>query len=121
MYILYAYKKGEWKEFARFSRSEGYAEQVEKAASLKKTDEKSESIRNAALVMESFVLGNFYYGKEYGKLVMRALRHFDEVGISNDVQSALEESLDEGIERFALAKADEDISSFAEGKFTVSI
>ena len=121
MFILYAYLNGVWEEVASFKDRHGYAKQMENAVGIKKKEGKTDSVRNAAVVAEGFVLGRYYYGKEYGKLVMRALRHFDEVGLSNDIQAALEELLDEGCDAFALVNAEEKISSYAQGNFSVQI
>ena len=121
MYVLYAYMDGEWQEYATFSDKYGYAEQVRAAVELRKNANKTEQAVNSAIVMEAFVLGGFYYENKYGKLVMRALRNFDEVGLSNDIQAALEEALDEGCERFALAKAGTNPDLLPLGEFTVRI
>ena len=120
MYILYILKKGEWKEYARFDGAE-YESQVKKAAAWKKQDGKSETVQNAATVAEQFVCDGKYYAKSCGKTALRALRHFDEVGISNDVHAALEEALDEGLDAFALLKEGAELSSLTEGVFSATV
>ena len=54
-------------------------------------------------------------------MVKRALRNFDEVGLCNDIFDALEELLDEGCEKFALAKSETALSQATEGEFSVVI
>ncbi len=75
---------------------------------------KNEDRRSAASVMQSFVLTEGYYPHSLGKKVRRALRHFDEVGLSNDICVALEEALEVEIEGFALAKDGENVNAFKE-------
>lgn len=120
MFVLYAYNNGGWTEFCSFTDKNDYAKQVSSAVARKKTAE-TEEMKNSAIVMEDFVLGKKYYAKQYGKLVMRALRHFDEVGLSNDIQASLEELLDEGCEKFALVRPNENPEDYTEGGFTVRI
>lgn len=121
MYRLYALMGEKWAEFASFDGAEAYASQVEKAVKSRKETGKTEQIVNSAIVMEGFVLGGFWFGAKYGKLVKRALRHFDEVGISNEIFEALEELLDEDCDGFALVKDGEDPKAKREGNFSVSI
>lgn len=121
MFILYTKMNGKWTEYASFKDRNGYADRVRAVAAEKKETAKTDEVKNAATVMEGFVLESCFYGKEYGKLLLRALRHFDEVGISNDVCEALEEALDEGYEAFALASSEESISTYTEGIFDVRI
>ncbi|MBQ8229198.1 MAG: hypothetical protein IJZ32_00715 [Clostridia bacterium] len=120
MFVLYAYNNGKWTEFCSFADKYDYAAQVSSAVAKKKTATTDE-MKNSAIVMESFVLGKQFYGKQYGKLVMRALRHFDEVGLSNDIQASLEELLDEGCEKFALVRPSEKPEDYTEGGFEVRI
>ena len=121
MFILYAFDKGNWQEFATFKDRADYAEQVKTSAIAKLSDAKTETVQNAALVMQAFVLGNYFYERTYGKTILRALRHFDEVGLSNDIHAALEELLDEDYERFALAKAETDVNAFTIGDTSLRI
>ncbi len=120
MYRLYALNDENWTEFASFD-GDGYASQVEKAVKLRKETGKTEQIVNSAIVMDGFVLGGFWLDKKYGKLVKRALRNFDEVGISNEIFEALEELLDEDYDAFALVKDGENPCEKREGSFSVSI
>ena len=108
MYHLYAYKDGEWKRFAQFSSKYDYIASVKSAIATKKATGKTTSEQNAARVMEYFVLNGYAFDEKRGKLVMRALRYFDEVGISNDLHAALEELLDDGATAFAFATADDE-------------
>ena len=121
MYVLYAYIDGEWQEYDAIPDKRGYAEQVKAAVELRKNANKTEQAVHSAIVMEAFVLGGFQYESKYGKLIMRALRNFDEVGISNDVYELLEALLDEGCERFALVKDGGNPAALPLGEFTVRI
>ena len=121
MFILYAFDKGKWQEFASFKDRADYAEQVKISAIAKLSDAKTETAQNAARVMQAFVLGNYFYERTYGKTILRALRHFDEVGLSNDIHAALEELLDEDYEKFALAKVDTDVTAFTAGDTSLKI
>lgn len=120
MYRLYAFTGEQWTEFSAFE-DDGYASQVEKAVKLRKETGKTEQIVNSAIVMDGFVLGGFWFAEKYGKLIKRALRHFDEVGISNEIFESLEELLDEGCDAFALVKDGENPKDKREGSFSVSI
>lgn len=121
MYVLYALTGEKWHEFATFGNSLDYGSQIENAAKIKKNTAAQEATRNAAIVMESFVLAKKQFGAKYGKLVKRALRHFDEVGISNEIFDSLEELLDEGCDAFALAQAGERVENFPQGDMDVQI
>ena len=121
MFILYAYIDGNWQQYATFTDKRNYAERIAQTAELKRQNAKTDAEKNAATVMQAFVLGNEYYAAKYGKVVKRALRHFDEVGLSNDIFDELETLLDEGCEAFALAKDVEDISAYVAGDIAVSI
>ena len=121
MFILYVKTNGKWTEYASFKDRNGYAERVRAVAAEKKQSAKTDEVKNAAIIMEQFVLEACYYAENCGKAVLRALRHVDEVGISNDVHAALEELLDQGCDAFALAEENEDISTYTEGDFDVRI
>ena len=121
MYILYALNGDTWQEYARFADRRNYAERVAQAVENKLQNGKTDEVKNAAIVMRSFVLGNEYYEIKYGKIVKRALRHFDEVGLSNDIFDELECLLDEDFVAFALAKDTQEVSTFTQGIITVSI
>ena len=121
MYHLYALTGESWAKFASFDDGGGYAEQTENAVKTRKETGKTEQIVNAAIVMETFVLGEFWFEKKHGKLVKRALRNFDEVGISNEIFEGLEELLDEGCDGFALLKDGENPKGRRKGDFSVRI
>ncbi|MBQ9729605.1 MAG: hypothetical protein IJV80_02215 [Clostridia bacterium] len=121
MFILYAYDGENWLSFADFKDKKNYAERVNGAAEIKEKTAKTEAEKNAAIVMREFVLAKKYFAEKYGKTVRRALRHFDEVGLSNDICASLEELLDEGYEAFALAKDGEDVSAFELSELNVTI
>ncbi len=121
MYRLWVKIDGQWRQYASFQGRYGdYAEQVQAAIVQKRQDSRTEE-QNAASVMEAFVLGKNAYGVASGKLVMRALRRFDEVGLSNEVCESLEEALNEGADEFALLKDGEEISSYALAALSVRI
>ncbi|MBE7078569.1 MAG: hypothetical protein E7380_01765 [Clostridiales bacterium] len=121
MFILYAFIDGEWSAYASFKDSSDFASQVRAATDLQKRAGKTQQIKNAAIVLNAFVLDGNYYDERFGKLVKRALRNFDEVGLCNDIFDALEELLDEGCEKFALAKSETALSQATEGEFSVVI
>ena len=123
MFILYAFDGTAWVSFAEITDKKGtYLERVAQFVAIKEKDGKTDEIKNAAKVMRAFVLENKYFdAKKDGKVIKRALRHFDEVGISNDIYESLEELLDEGFASFALAKDGQDISAFSLGEITVKI
>ncbi len=120
MWTLYV-KTDSWTAYATFAERTGdYATQVKEGIARAKQS-LNESKRAAATVMEGFVLGNTYYARKDGKLVLRALRHFDEVGLSNEICEKLEEALDEGLESFALVGEWDGIEKYTQGAFAVVI
>ncbi len=121
MYYLYAKKEDIWQKIDAFESSFGeYAELVKEGiARARKSD--GESRRNAATVMEDFVLGKKYFSKSEGKIVLRALRHFDEVGVSNEIGECLEACLEEGYTYFALVYEGELPENYALGAISVRI
>ncbi len=121
MWHLCAKAGDRWSVYASFKERTGdYVEQV-KAGIARAKESGNESRNAAAIVMQTFVCDKKYLARKDGGLVMRALRHFDEVGLSNSVCEALEEALGEGVEYFALAKDGENIAEYILGEFTVSI
>lgn len=111
MFILYALKGEKWTEYARFKDRRGYAVLVAEAAKEKAQRAKTEEESKAAAIMHAFVLEKKWFPATDGKAVRRALRHFDEVGISNDVWEVLEGLLEEA-DGFALAKEGEDVCGY---------
>ena len=71
--------------------------------------------------MKSFVSGEYYYSASQAKTVLRALRRFDEVGISNDLYDALETALQKGFTAFALVKDGQTVSDCLESPFDKEI
>ena len=112
MFILYALKGEKWTEYAKFKDRRGYAGLVAEAATAKAENAKTEEESRAAAVMRALVLEKKWFSASDGKAVKRALRHFDEVGISNDVWEALGELLEEGADGFALAKEGENVGEY---------
>ncbi len=96
-------KANAWQTYASFEEITGdYAKQVEEGV-LRAQESADEARRAAATAMGEFILGKVYPAAQ-GKPLLRALRHFDEVGLSNDIQAALEEALDGGAEEFSLSR-----------------
>ncbi len=121
MWCLWIKTDEKWAKYATFEEETGeYAKQVlEGVLRAKKSD--NESRRNAAIVMEAFVLDKGYYAAKQGKILLRALRYFDEVGLSNDIHDALEEVLDEGGEAVALLQEGEEITAYAQASLDIKI
>ena len=119
MYTLYIFN-GAWEKYAEFA-CEDYAEQVRCASDKKRNFGKTESEKNAASVLESFVCGGYFYPKSYAKTLLRALRHFDEVGASNEICEALETALDDGFERVALVATGESVDAYTAGDIALRI
>ena len=120
MFILYVKKSGVFQAYQTFKDRRGYVSLVENAVALKASGT-NEQQKNAAIVMKAFVLGKQYFLAEHGKTVLRALRNFDEVGLSNDIFESLTDALADDIEAFALAKEGEDINGYTQGKIAVTI
>lgn len=121
MYILYVLKNGSWQAYARFVDRRNYGERVAQVSAIKMANAKTDAEKNAATLLQAFVLGKEYYKACYAKVVMRTLRHFDEVGLSNDIFDELDNLLKEDFEAFALAKDTEDISTYSQGEIHVNI
>ncbi len=120
MWHLWVKTEEKWGKYASFEEETGeYAKQVKEGVLRAKTSAE-ESKRNAGDVMEAFVLTNAYFLAKQGKMLLRALRHFDEVGLSNDIHAALEEALDEGAEAVALSQG-EDVTAYCESILEVRI
>ena len=117
MFILYVYENGSWQAVENFKDRRGYAELVKTSVETKLANG-TETQKKAATVMADFVNGKKFFGIQYKKLVMRALRHFDEVGISNSVYEVMEEMSGEA---FALAKDTDDVGLFVQGEFDFEI
>ena len=80
--IFYVLKNGEWQEYDRVKDRRDYASLVRAA-----TDGREDG---AAQVLRLFVLGGVYAAATDFALVCRALRHFDEVGLSNKIFEFIE-------------------------------
>ncbi len=91
-YKIYASSRGEICEYASFE-DDGYAEQILAKIEKRRLDGRCD---NADVVMERVFAKKQGILKKDFKTAMRALRHFDEVGLSNDVYSVLEEINDDG-------------------------
>lgn len=91
-YKIYASSSGEICEYASFE-NDGYVEQILAKIEKRRLDGRCD---NADVVMERVFAKKQGILKKDFKTAMRALRHFDEVGLSNDVYSVLEEINDDG-------------------------
>ena len=98
MNILYFYvkKDGIWSVYDEVKDRRDYVSRI-KSVTGGRTDA-------PAVVMQKFICENAYVLGADKRLVMRALRHFDEVGLSNDLHEILD-GVGE-IEAFALTKGD---------------
>ncbi|MBE7084485.1 MAG: hypothetical protein E7368_00335 [Clostridiales bacterium] len=121
MYILHVLNADTWREYARFVDKRNYAQLIATAVEDRLKNGKTEEMKNSATVMHAFVLEGKYFAQKDGKVIKRALRHFDEVGLSNDIFEALESLLDEGCTAFALAKEGHSPASLTQGEITVCI
>ncbi len=102
IWVLWTKREGAWAEWTKIQERTGdYIEQI-KAGIFRANSGSNEDRKNAAALMQAFVLDGAIYTKAQGKSVLRALRHFDEVGVSNEICESLEEALDEGLEKFKL-------------------
>lgn len=75
--IFYVLENGTWSEYDRVKDRRDYCALVASA-----TDGREDG---AAKVLRLFVLGGVYAKREDCALLCRALRHFDEVGLSNKI------------------------------------
>lgn len=106
-------------EYASFEYDGDYAAESIEAAEAKSADGQSTETVNAAKVFRAFVAEKTIVKKADFKLVMRALRHFDEVGLSNDIYDVLEElSDDSSVLCAAFARAEENVGEFSEADFS---
>ena len=97
-------KDGEWTVYEKLKDRRDYLSRV---ASV--TDGRTDA---PAVVMRKFLCENAYVLIENKPLVMRALRHFDEVGLSNDIHELLD-GLGE-VEAFAVTKDEQWILAQAD-------
>ena len=123
MYHLYAYKDGVWKPFVALPCPYGqdYREQMQTVSATKERVGKTDAEKNGARVARSFVCDRVFYETAFAKTVMRALRYFDEVGISNELHEALKSLLANGFEKFALVQLGEEIETYTAGDTTVRV
>ena len=92
-YKIYAVENGgNVVEYASFP-DDGYAKQIEEKIEKKRKEGKSD---NADVVMREVFAKKRGVEKRFFKTAMRALRRYDEVGLSNDIYDVLEEIADDG-------------------------
>ena len=114
-YFLYTFLNGKREEYISFSCKRDFRLEAVRAAEAKESEGQTEEIRNAARVFRAFVADKTIVGKADFKRVMRALRHFDEVGLSNELYGALEEINDAGsFEAVVFAEEGEDLTEAVE-------
>ena len=121
MFILYGFDGKSWGNLAEFSDRRDYRTRVITTAEQRIAEAKTPDGVNAAELMKEFVSGKYFYPATCRKKVMRALRRFDEVGISNDVCEALDGMSDERWVRFALLKENESVNGCVESGFDKEI
>ncbi len=107
-YILYADRGGGFKEYAAFTDDGEFIGDAAAAAEEKRRDAKGRAEENAAVVFRAFAAERAAVGRADFKRVMRALRRFDEVGLSNDLYDAMEELCDDASVRAAAFAPAED-------------
>lgn len=107
-YFLYTFLNGKKEEYIAFSCKRDFRSEAVRAAEAKDAEGQTEENRNAAKVFRAFVADKTIAGKADFKRVMRALRHFDEIGISNELYDALEEINDADFEAVVFAEEGED-------------
>lgn len=95
-WTLYALSEGNWEEYASFSDCGEFRGEAIRAAEAKTSEGQTEENKNAAKVFRAFVAEKTIVVRADFKRLMRALRHFDEVGLSNDIYGAIEEINDRG-------------------------
>lgn len=108
-YLLYTFLNGKREEYISFSCKRDFRSEALRVAEAKEAEGQTEENRNAAKVFRAFVADKTIAGKADFKRVMRALRHFDEAGLSNEIYEALEEINDAGsFEAVVFAEEGED-------------
>lgn len=117
-YKIYADRGDGTKEYAGFEYDGDYVAEILRAVGAKACDGTTEN-QNAAKVVRAFVAEKIVVKRTDFKRVMRALRHFDEVGLSNELYDVLEELSDESdVARIAFAAANENVSEFTEAELS---
>ncbi len=91
-YFIYAISSGNIDEYAVFD-DDGYSEQILKKIEKRRLENKCD---NVDYIMEEVFAKKQGVAKKNFKTALRALRHFDEVGLSNDIYDVLEEIADDG-------------------------
>lgn len=91
-YKIFAISGNSIEEYASFE-DDGYSDQILNKIEKRKCER---LYSNVDYVMENVFANKQGVAKKYLKTAMRALRHFDEVGLSNDIYDVLEEINDDG-------------------------
>ncbi len=114
-WTLYALSGGNWEEYASFSDGGDFRGEAIRAAEAKTSEGQTEENKNAAKVFRAFVAEKTIVVRADFKRLMRALRHFDEVGLSNDIYGAIEEINDgEDVQAVAFAGTEEGLTGAVE-------
>ena len=97
-FVLYAQINGAWSAVADYEDKEGYLAAIDRYFALKRAEGKALDDCDAvlALLKQPTVVAR----KKFG-LVKRALRHFDEIGISSELVETIDAAKEEGAEAVA--------------------
>jgi len=94
-YKIYAFSRDGENEVYETFVDKGFLGQIEKYLNLKSS--LGESLTDADLVYKTVFFDGYNVVKSQNfKKVMQSLRHHDEIGLSNDIYSILEEISDDG-------------------------
>jgi hypothetical protein len=94
-FVLYAKIDGDWAVSATFADKEAYTAAINRYFGMKKAEGKS--LDDCDTVLALFTEACVVERKRFG-LVKRALRHYDEIGISNDLVEAIDQAKRDGAE-----------------------
>lgn len=115
-WTLYALSEGDWESTRLFPTAESFVGKRYAPAEAKTSEGQTEENKNAAKVFRAFVAEKTIVVRADFKRLMRALRHFDEVGLSNDIYDAIEEINDgEDVQAVAFAGTEEGFDGSRRG------
>ena len=107
-FVLYAQLDGAWQAYAEYADKESYLAAIARYFDMKKAEGKPLDDCDKVLALMTGVA--VVSRKKFG-LVKRALRHYDEIGISAELVDAIDAAKDEGAE--AVGWGAEDMSGVA--------
>lgn len=107
---MYALIEDEWAEVATYADREGYFAAINRYFGLKAADGKSQDAPDVVLglLMQPTVVARGRFG-----LLKRALRHFDEIGISSELVDAIDEVKGEGAQAVGWGATAEELANMA--------